>query len=361
LLAEAQVFDLHQYRDGEAVIDRGIFDVLWRNTRFLERPWTGPDPGGISEIEILAAARSLHRFAVPDQPHQRLFQAFGDFRRGHDQRAAAVADHAAGQAMQRIGDHRRIEHFLDGDDLAQHRVRIVLRVMGGRDLDPGELLAGGAMLVHVAHGTHAVGVVGGCTISRFEIGLGARGAGRHRPGARFARQRDQRDRTFAGCNRFGGVAEMDQVRTTAGLGGIDVAHLKAEIIDHWPGAARSVAAAEIAVDIGLGQPGVFNRALGDFGMQLRGGFVGRMPGWVLVDPGDVGLALDAQYGAPLAFFLFQRFSDLSARPWQAPKYSVRRDWRHPEVRALARLEGWGLAPQPVILRGSPKPTALKRR
>src|SRR2546421_13049376 len=99
LLAEAEVFDLHQYRDGEAVIDRGILDVLWRNARLLERPRAGPDPGGISEIEILAAARSLHRFAVSDQAHQGLFQSFGDFRRGDDQRAAAIADDAAIQPM----------------------------------------------------------------------------------------------------------------------------------------------------------------------------------------------------------------------------------------------------------------------
>src|SRR5258706_16454027 len=42
LLAETKVFDLHQYRDGEAVIDRGIFDVLWRNARLLERPHQTP-------------------------------------------------------------------------------------------------------------------------------------------------------------------------------------------------------------------------------------------------------------------------------------------------------------------------------
>src|SRR6476620_8891705 len=45
LPAKAQVFDLHQYRDGEAVIDRGIFDVLWRDTCLLERARAGPDPG----------------------------------------------------------------------------------------------------------------------------------------------------------------------------------------------------------------------------------------------------------------------------------------------------------------------------
>jgi len=128
-----------------------------------------------------------------------------------------------------------------------------------------------------------------------------------------------------GRDRFGGVAEMDQIRTTAGLGGIDVAHLQTEIIDHRPGTAGSIAGAEIAVDIAFGQPRVFNRALGDFSMQLRRGFIGCMPGWMLVNPGDVGLALDTQCGAPLAFFVFQRFSGPSEQPWQAMKYSVRRD------------------------------------
>src|SRR5260370_15208367 len=100
LPAEAEVFALHQYRDGAAVIDRGIFDVLWRNARLLERPRAGPDPGGISQIEILAAARPLHRFAVPDQAHQRLFLACRDFLRGHDHGAAADTDDAAGERTQ---------------------------------------------------------------------------------------------------------------------------------------------------------------------------------------------------------------------------------------------------------------------
>ena len=32
-------------------------------------------------------------------------------------------------------------------------MRIVLRMVGRGDLDPGELFAGGAVFVHVAHGT----------------------------------------------------------------------------------------------------------------------------------------------------------------------------------------------------------------
>src|SRR4051794_27822276 len=35
-LAEAEVFELHQNRDGEAVIDRSVLDILRRDARFLE-------------------------------------------------------------------------------------------------------------------------------------------------------------------------------------------------------------------------------------------------------------------------------------------------------------------------------------
>src|SRR5260370_35567164 len=36
-------------------------------------------------------------------------------------------------------------------------------------------------------------------------------------------------------------------------------------------------------------------------MELCGGFVGCMPGWMLVNPGEIGLAFNAQYSSPLAF------------------------------------------------------------
>ncbi len=144
-----------------------------RDAGFLEGARAGPDAGRIGQIEILAAARALHRLAMSDQPHQRLLQALCNFRRGDDQRAAAIGDDAAIHPVQRIRNHRRVQHVLDGDDVLQHRVRIVLRVMGGRDLDPGQLFACRAVVVHVAHGTHAVDVMCGGPIGRLEIGLGA--------------------------------------------------------------------------------------------------------------------------------------------------------------------------------------------
>ena len=116
---------------------------------------------------------------------------------------------------------------------------------------------------------------------------------------------------------------MDQIGTAAGVGGIEVADLQAQIIDHRHHPARGVAGAEIAVDIGLGQAGVFQRALGDFGMELCGGFIGCVPGRMLVDPGEVGLALDGQVVLRWRFF-FAAFSGLSGGLGKRPKYSVRR-------------------------------------
>ena len=84
----------------------------------------------------------------------------------HQEGPPAVGDHAAVEAMQRIGDHRRADHVLDGDDLAQQRVRVVLRVMRGGDLDPRQLLARGAELVHVAHRHHAITVDRGKGVRR---------------------------------------------------------------------------------------------------------------------------------------------------------------------------------------------------
>src|SRR5437764_15315210 len=70
--------------------------------------------------------------------------------------------------------------------------------------------------------------------------------------------------------------------------------LQAQIVDHRHHPARSVASAEITVDIGLGQACVFQRAFGDLGMQLCGRFIRCMPGRMLVNTGEVSLALDTQ-------------------------------------------------------------------
>ena len=63
----------------------------------------GPDQraAGIGQVDI-AAHLVLRRLADADDLHQRPLQALGDLRLGHDQRAAAVADDAAIQPVQRV-------------------------------------------------------------------------------------------------------------------------------------------------------------------------------------------------------------------------------------------------------------------
>src|SRR5690606_17331858 len=126
----------------------------------------------VGQVEVAAALRPLGSLARADDLHLRTVQALGDFRRGDDQRAAAVGDHAAVQTVQRVGDHRRVQHVLDGDHVTQHGVLVPLGVVAGRHLDPGQLLAGGAVLVHVARGAHGVGVVGGAAVDVLEAVLG---------------------------------------------------------------------------------------------------------------------------------------------------------------------------------------------
>jgi hypothetical protein len=91
------------------------------------------------------------------------------------------------------------------------------------------------------------------------------------------------------------VADVDEVGGAAGLGGVQVADvLQAHVVDHREAAeARRVAGAEVAVDIVLAEPGVGERANGALGVELRGGFVGRVARRVLKRAHDVGLALDA--------------------------------------------------------------------
>jgi hypothetical protein len=109
----------------------------------------------VREVD-LAAALVLDRLAGAEHVHAGTLEALGHLRaRDHDG-AAAVGDDAAVEPVQRIGDDRRVDDLLHRDDVAQQRVGIVLGVLGGGDLDPGQLRAGRAVLVHVAHGGHRV-------------------------------------------------------------------------------------------------------------------------------------------------------------------------------------------------------------
>ncbi len=159
-LQKPEILELHQHGDREAVVDRGILDVPRRHAGLFECGLARPGRAREGEIDV-AAGLSLDRLAGADDADQRPRQAPRHLRARQHQCAAAVADHAAVEPVQRIGDHGRAQNILDRHQLAQHGVRIVPGVVGGGDLDPGELLAGGAELMHVPHRAHRVHVGGG--------------------------------------------------------------------------------------------------------------------------------------------------------------------------------------------------------
>ena len=242
----------------------------------------------------------LHRLAGADDFHRRALQLLGDLRLDDDQRAAAVADDAAVEPVQRIGDHRRIDHVLDRDDVGQHGVRIVARMVRGRDLDPRQLFAGGAVLMHVAHGAHGVTVGRGQPVRKFprrfrlvRIAQPRRGAGRLALAARPAGQRHQRHVAFAERDGFGGVRGKRHIGRAAELGGIDVAEFQIHVLGHGgrPG-ARRIAGAKIAVDVVSAQPCILQRTKRHLGVKLRHRLIRRMPGRMLIRPGDIGLTFD---------------------------------------------------------------------
>ena len=198
LLAEAEILDLHQDGDRKAVIDRGVFDVAGLDPGLGKGRRPRPHRARIGQVD-LPAHLMLGRFAGAEDLDLGPFEALCDFGAGDNDRPAAVADHAAIEPVQRVGDHRRVDDILDRDDVAQHRMRIVLRVVRGGDFDPSELFAGRPVLVHVAHCAHRVHVRSGGPVGVFErrvgrvLGGARRSSGRLALAARLAGERDQRD------------------------------------------------------------------------------------------------------------------------------------------------------------------------
>ena len=192
-------------------------------------------------------------------------------------------------------------------------MRIVLGVMGGGNFHPGELLARGAILIHMAHGAHRVAVDGSDGVGRFprsfrlvRVARTRRGTGRHAIAARPARERDQRHVAFAQCDRFSRVCGQRDVGGAADLSRIHVAKLQIHILRHRGGSGpRRIAGAEIAVNVLTRQPGVGQGTECHFGVELRDGLIRRQPRRMLENTGDIGLALN---GHPGSFPLLRNIS-----------------------------------------------------
>ena len=108
LRAEAQVLERDQHRDREAVVDRRVLDVGRRHAGLGEggraRPGAHPCRSG-RPCRPSGASTASPAPSTVTSGRLRLFATSGVVT---TMRAAAVADHAAVEPMQRIGDHRRV-------------------------------------------------------------------------------------------------------------------------------------------------------------------------------------------------------------------------------------------------------------
>jgi len=86
---------------------------------------------------------------------------------------------------------------------------------------------------------------------------------------------------------------MNDVGGAARLRRIHVAKLEPHVVDHGePAQARRVARAEVAVHVVPGESRVFQRSAGGLGVELSQRLVVGFTRGMLVDPSDIGLALD---------------------------------------------------------------------
>ena len=215
---------------------------------------------GARRIERLHLAdhRRLDALAGAENVDRLVRKILGAVGAGEDQGAAAIGDEAALQDAERVSDHFRVEHVLDGDRLLHRGARILRRPLALRHGDHGDLLMGDAVRLHVAQ--HRDREHAGRPVDaerRFELAVEAV---RGRRARQFADHRlaalgmgDQHGLAEAGLDRRGGMADMQHERAAADRSAVDPGRLDAEIMGDL---LRRFDGGGDAVDVGQLQSGI---------------------------------------------------------------------------------------------------------
>ena len=174
------------------------------------------------------------------------------------------------QDAERVGDHFRVEHVLDGDRLLHRGARVLRRPLALRHGDHGDLLMGDAVRLHVAQ--HRNRKHAGRPVDaerRLELAVEAV---RRRRARQFADHRlaalgmgDQHGLAEAGLDRRGGMADMQHERAAADRSAVDPGRLDAEIMGDL---LRRFDRGGDAIDVGELQSGVCDGVERRIGMQL---------------------------------------------------------------------------------------------
>ena len=127
---ESGVLDRHQDRDRVAVVDRDQVDLFACAAGHVERSVGSGNQR--SREHVFGIRRRLMQDALAESgnPGRTMLRASRDIRAGDNNRCATDAGHHDLEHVNRIGDHRRVEHVLDRDrDVMEDGCRIVI----GRD------------------------------------------------------------------------------------------------------------------------------------------------------------------------------------------------------------------------------------
>ncbi len=179
--------------------------------------------------------------------------------------------------MERVRHHRRGQHVFDGEGLAVHGLGVGRGVGAGGHGDRRQLFGGGPELEHVPGRGQGVGgddrpAVGGLVLGR---AAHPRPLGEVPPGAELAAEPaelvgavgDEDGLAQPGLDGRRGVLDVELEARSPRHGAVGEAGGEAEVLDHDPhvvGAGRGLAppGTAVAVDVGLGHPGVGQGALG---------------------------------------------------------------------------------------------------
>src|SRR5713101_5657509 len=129
--AEAEILERRENGDRERIVDHCYVDVFVRDASALERKPSRLRRRNFQKIP-LASRRVTDRLARAENIDRLLLQIPRALGRGDHQRAAAIADDATIEQMQRRRDDSRRKHISDRDRLAILRDRIHRRMQTHR-------------------------------------------------------------------------------------------------------------------------------------------------------------------------------------------------------------------------------------
>ena len=152
--AEPEVFQREHAGEGKGIVGAGDIDVLRPEAGVapedLARVAAGPRGDGAELIGHIGPRRT----APADHPEDtggRMPVVVGAIGAGDDEGGGVVGFHAAIEQMHRLHDEAAVEDVVDEEAPAVDRLGIVGGVLGLEDFDRGDLLRGGAEVMHMAH------------------------------------------------------------------------------------------------------------------------------------------------------------------------------------------------------------------